>query len=100
MKMFGHGGGREQRKPKVKPKKVVVDVTLEQVYKGDLLQVDVKRYRICEGCKGKGGEDIKNCEECKGKGAVVKLVEIAPGMYQQLQEYCDACKGKGELVEE
>jgi len=32
--MFGHGGKQTQQKPKVKPKKVVVDVTLEQVYKG------------------------------------------------------------------
>lgn len=98
--MFGHAGKHEKQKPKVKPKKVVVDVTLEQVYKGDLIQVDIKRYRLCEACHGKGGEDVQSCKNCKGKGITTKLVEIGHGMYQQMQEYCDNCKGKGEICDE
>jgi DnaJ-class molecular chaperone len=47
--MFGGGapGGKSSSKPKVKPKRIAVDVTLENIYKGELVQVDVKRYRIC-----------------------------------------------------
>lgn len=34
--MFGAGGpgSKEQQKPKVKPKRIAVDVTLENIYKG------------------------------------------------------------------
>lgn len=38
---------------------------------------------MCEVCDGKGGPDVKKCSECKGEGAVVKMVQVAPGMYAQ-----------------
>ncbi len=84
--MLGRGKqGGQPRKQKVAPKKKVVEVTLEQVYKGDLIEVEIQRYRLCEDCKGAGGEGVQKCAECKGRGAVVKMVQVGPMMYQQLQ---------------
>lgn len=104
MKMMFGGGGPGTKgpasKPKMKPKRIAVNVTLENIYKGELKQVDVKRYRLCETCHGTGGEDVKKCEECKGQGVTVKLVQVSPMAYAQMQEHCAACKGQGELIEE
>ena len=100
---FGGGGmGRQQQKrvPKVKPTKKVLDVTLESVFNGDVIKVPVKRCRCCETCKGKGGSEVKNCTDCKGRGSVVKMVQLGPGMYQQMQANCAACKGEGKIIEE
>ena len=48
MNMLGKGKQAGQpRKQKVAPKKKVVEVTLEQVYKGDLIEVEIQRYRLC-----------------------------------------------------
>jgi DnaJ-class molecular chaperone len=58
----------------------------------------VKRYRNCVTCKGKGGSDVKSCGECKGRGSVVKMVQLGPGMYQQMQSNCKDCKGEGKIV--
>lgn len=34
-----------------------VEVTLEDVYKGGMIDFKHKRYRLCAACDGKGGED-------------------------------------------
>ena len=42
---------------------------------------------------------MKTCKACKGKGRVVKMFQMGPGMYQQVQQNCDDCKGEGETIE-
>lgn len=37
-------------------------------------KVKVERKIICEGCNGKGGENVEECKKCKGKGIVMKMV--------------------------
>ena len=44
-----------------------------------------ERARICDVCEGKGGKDVKKCSDCKGQGAVVKMVQVGPGMFAQSQ---------------
>jgi DnaJ-class molecular chaperone len=111
MNMFFGGGGRQgparREMQKVKPTKKALDVTLEQVYNGGVVKVTHERTRCCETCKGKGGENVKTCTACKGKGRVVqvnhilmKMYQMGPGMYQQVQKNCDPCKGEGEVISE
>lgn len=55
MQMF-FGGGAAQKGPKQKqksqPLKQLLEITLEQTYKGDNVDVPVKRYRLCKSCNG------------------------------------------------
>lgn len=95
----GRGGGRKEM-PKVKPTKKALEVTLEQIYNGEMVKVKHERTRCCEACNGKGGENVKSCPACKGKGRVVKMYQMGPGMYQQVQKNCDDCGGEGEIIAE
>ena len=95
--MFFRGGrgGRPSQKQqaKVKPTKKALGVTLEVAYNGGVMKVPHERTRCCEGCQGKGGSGVKTCTTCKGQGRVVKMFQMGPGMYQQVQKECDACNG-------
>lgn len=67
---------------------------------GGMVKVNHERTRCCEACKGKGGQNVKTCTTCKGKGRVVKMYQMGPGMYQQVQKNCDTCNGEGEIIGE
>lgn len=79
----------------MKPKLVVVEVTLEEVYTGVMKEVTVKRYRACVDCDGKGGSNPAKCNKCNGVGVTVKTVQLAPGFMTQAQARCDSCDGRG-----
>lgn len=79
----------------MKPKLVVVEVTLEEVYTGAMKEVTVKRYRVCVDCDGKGGSNPVKCTKCNGVGVTVKMVQLAPGIMTQGQARCDSCDGRG-----
>ena len=96
--MFFGGGGRStaNRGPvKVKATQKLLEVDLENIYNGQMMKVTHKRTRCCEACNGKGGKNIEKCSTCKGKGRVVKMFQMGPGMYQQVQQNCDKCNGEG-----
>ena len=98
----GRGGNRprgQREKPKMKPTLKEVTVKLEDIYNGKLIDVPHKKNVLCGGCSGTGGKGVKSCKDCDGQGAVIKTVQIAPGMYQRAQMACPKCKGKGETVD-
>ena len=102
----GGGGGRgrqrggQREKPKMKPTQKEVSVTLEDIYGGKLIDLPHKKNVVCGQCLGTGGSGVKQCKDCDGQGAVIKTVQIGPGMYQRAQMACPKCKGKGEIIEE
>lgn len=57
LNMFFGGGRRPGQKQvqKVQATKKALDVTLENIYNGDLLKIPHKRTRCCDKCGGKGG---------------------------------------------
>ena len=95
--MFGGGGQRAQRKRKVKPTVKELNVTLEDVYNGKMVQLKNRRTALCEDCHGKGGEGVQRCGECKGQGAVFRTVMMGPGQYAKMQTTCNDCRGQGEV---
>jgi DnaJ homolog subfamily A member 2 len=99
--MFGQrgGGSRQKAKQKVKRTRREIEITLEDVFTGKMIQLDHTKTVICEDCDGKGGEGVQKCKDCDGNGQVIKTVQIGPGMYQRAQMACAKCKGEGEIVD-
>ena len=94
----GNKGPKE--KPKMQPTKRALEVTLEQIYQGGEVPLFHERARVCETCEGKGGKNVTKCPKCKGEGAVVKMAQVAPGMYTQMEENCQDCEGMGDVFGE
>lgn len=99
----GPGGPRHPGSNKVRKNKAVkkeLRISLENAYKGDLIKIPHTCTRVCTGCEGKGGKNEKICPSCKGKGVIEKLLQLGPGMYQQVRQNCAECKGEGKSMNE
>ncbi|VDO78834.1 unnamed protein product [Heligmosomoides polygyrus] len=91
------GGGKRQRERGVRPTVHQMKVSLEQLYNGFSKKLKITRTVICTDCKGLGGApgSVTKCSDCKGRGVVMQL---APGMIQQIQQPCGTCKQTGEVI--
>lgn len=93
--MFGGGQSlpkkKGQEKPKMQPTKRALELTLEQIYNGGNVPLHHEHARLCVGCQGKGGENVKKCPICKGQGGIMQLVQMGPGMYSQVEKDCENC---------
>ena len=87
-----------QQHQTVPPIKIIQNVTLEDVYNGKTVNIEVDRYTLCNTCDATGFSDKQKhkCIKCKGNGVVVQIQEIAPGFIQQAQRPCSACLGTGD----
>jgi DnaJ-related protein SCJ1 len=80
-----------------------LEVTLEELYNGADIELDISKQVICDHCFGSGAhtsESIRTCHTCQGQGTIVKRVQLAPGFVQQFQQHCDVCGGKGKVIKE
>ncbi|CAO3621411.1 unnamed protein product [Cunninghamella blakesleeana] len=95
----GHQGGHQEKKgPDLK---IDLEVTLEDLYNGANIELDISKQVICDHCHGNGArksEDIVTCSVCQGQGVRIQRVQIAPGMVQQFQQQCDHCGGVGKTI--
>ncbi|KAI7897107.1 uncharacterized protein EV154DRAFT_597929 [Mucor mucedo] len=100
---FGGGHGHRQAQEKRGPDIAIpLEVTLEDLYNGAVIEVDISKQVLCDHCHGSGArrpEDIHTCNTCDGRGMVIKRAQVAPGMFQQFQQQCQACDGKGKITE-
>ncbi|KAI8057315.1 hypothetical protein BDF22DRAFT_670799 [Syncephalis plumigaleata] len=98
------GGGHRQKTERKGPKTMVsVTATLEELYVGTEIEVDIARQEICHHCHGSGArssEHVHTCEACGGHGVRVVRQMLAPGMYTEMQTTCDVCGGKGTTIKE
>jgi len=98
------GMGRRGGPPRRRVKEVPVPVTLAQCYTGCQVSVPHTRKVLCSKCKGKGAKagsaGMQTCRDCRGQGAVIRLMQIGPGMAQQVQAQCDACCGTGNVIKD
>lgn len=98
---FGGGsgrGGRSRQKAQLKPTKVEVKVTLEDIYLGTTKKISYNRKILCTTCNGKGGKKEATCAKCQGKGKVAKMIQMGPGMYTQTVAACQQCSGTGQDI--
>ena len=75
-------------------------VSLEELYNGNIRKLSLQKNVICSNCNGYGGKpgSVKVCGPCRGAGHVVRLHQLAPGMMQQVQMVCSSCEGVGEII--
>lgn len=94
-------GHQHQGNPKTPNIEIQLQVTLEDIYNGVNIEVDVSKHVICNHCFGSGAhssDSIHTCNSCNGQGSTLRQVQIAPGFVQQYQQQCEKCAGKGKVI--
>jgi len=92
---FNFGGGQqrnsgEQKTPSVE---VPLRVSLEQLYLGEVIEVEYVREVLCVQWE----ECMKANDACQGPGIMVRMQQIAPGFVQQIQSRDDRCVARGKM---
>jgi DnaJ family protein A protein 2 len=83
-------------------KKVTINLSLADVYKGKSVSIDFNKTVCCDKCHGCGAvskEHIQTCKTCNGQGKVMKMIQMGP-MIQQSIQHCTNCKGIGKMIEQ
>ncbi|KAF9046879.1 DnaJ-domain-containing protein [Hymenopellis radicata] len=94
----GFGGG-PSRRTKGQDSIIPYEVTLEDLYNGKHVKMDMEREVPCGTCKGTGGKGHakpKQCSTCEGKGWNYIHSQVSPGTYSTGRAACHECDGKGE----
>lgn len=98
---FGGGGHQHQQQRKGPDVNIDLEVTLEDLFLGRRIPIEISRQTICNKCRGSGAKnanDVTVCKECGGKGIKITTQQVAPGFVQQMQSTCPKCNGKGKTV--
>ncbi|KAI0767920.1 hypothetical protein BC629DRAFT_876310 [Irpex lacteus] len=100
---FGSGGGPHRHRTRGEDSIIPYDVTLEELYNGKSVKMNMEKEAVCGTCKGsgaKGSAKPKSCAKCDGKGYVMVQTQIGPGRYGTSRAMCTDCSGKGEKLRE
>jgi molecular chaperone DnaJ len=102
---FGGGGSRrsgggQPQQQRGTNLRIKVKLTLEEVAKGVLKKMKVKKQVGCETCGGSGAKDknsVTTCGTCKGSGYIRRVQNTFLGQMQTTAP-CQDCKGSGSRV--
>ncbi|KAG0056685.1 DnaJ- protein scj1 [Gryganskiella cystojenkinii] len=101
---FGGGSRQHQHEERRGPEmRLELEVTLEELYVGKSIEIEVSKQIICPHCSGSGAkssDDVVTCTGCQGQGVKIVKHMLAPGMFQQFRQTCDECGGKGKMIRE
>lgn len=101
--MGGNMGGQSQPQNGKSPdKKVTINISLTDVYKGKTVGIDFNKIICCDKCEGCGAfnkDCIKSCKLCNGQGRIIRMIQMGP-MIQQSVQVCGQCSGKGKSVDQ
>ncbi|TRM66449.1 hypothetical protein BD626DRAFT_487788 [Schizophyllum amplum] len=100
---FAGGPGMGRRKGKGEDSVIPYDVTLEDLYNGKTVQMNIQKEVLCGVCKGSGARGSakpKQCSKCEGKGWAFVQTAISPNHYGTSRAPCSDCKGTGEKLRE
>ncbi|EKM58072.1 uncharacterized protein PHACADRAFT_252071 [Phanerochaete carnosa HHB-10118-sp] len=98
---FGPGGG--PRRSKGEDSLIPYDVTLEDLYNGKSVKMNMEKEAVCSVCKGsgaKGSAKPKQCVKCEGKGFNIVQTHLGAGRYGTSRAMCQDCGGRGEKLRE
>ncbi|KAF8072033.1 hypothetical protein FPV67DRAFT_914547 [Lyophyllum atratum] len=95
----GPGPGRRASGPEVIPH----EVTLEDLYNGKTVKMNMEREALCTQCKGsgaKGNAKPKPCATCDGKGFTIVHSQLGPSRIGSSRVACHSCHGSGEKLKD
>jgi len=99
---MGMGRGRTRGHPG-EDLEVEVQVTLEQAWAGETVQVPIERMESCEHCHGERAEPGSNgkhdCPTCGGVGQVRSQAQSLFGTVMTTRT-CPECRGDGQVITE
>ncbi|KAF9484340.1 DnaJ-domain-containing protein [Pholiota conissans] len=93
------GGRRRGKGEEVIP----YEVTLEDLYNGKSVKMNMEKEIICGVCKGsgaRGNAKPKPCSTCSGKGWTNSKTRLPTGVYANSRAQCTDCHGHGEKLKE
>lgn len=92
----GHpfGGGHREEKENITLNQ---EVTLDQLYNEETIQLDFKQKHACVKCNGEGTKDGNPCKctICNGNGMISQRIQMGP-MIQEIRQPCPSCRGSGK----
>ena len=99
---FFRGFNRQAQQPVQRGKDILIDinVTLEEVYFENEIDVTYTQKQRCKECDGTGAKDKKltTCPHCNGTGVITNM-QVNGNMIFQSQSQCPHCNGKGQYPE-
>lgn len=101
---FGGMGGRPGRGPSGPRRgadvEMVLQVTLEEAFRGSSKELTIPRWETCMRCGGSGAEPgtkPETCPSCGGRGQVEQSMRTPFGQFVQVNT-CPRCSGKGRVI--
>ncbi|KAI1718869.1 dnaJ central domain-containing protein [Ditylenchus destructor] len=98
------GGQNRSRlsREKGKTKLMQISVTLEDLYKGKKMRLQLTKNVLCKRCDGRGGKKnaIQICKHCNGEGTTYETHRLSLFRTQKVASSCDKCEGQGTLIDE
>jgi molecular chaperone DnaJ len=102
--MFG-GQTRQRRRSTATPGsdlKLRLKLTLEEIASGIEKKLKVKKWKICDTCRGTGakaGHSLTTCPACNGAGEIRQVSRSVFGQFVNIAT-CQNCEGEGKVVKE
>jgi len=94
------GGGGRIRGQRGSNLRIKLKLTYEEIAKGVVKNVKVKKHVLCTTCGGSGAKDknsLQTCGTCNGSGQVRKVTSTFLGQMQTVTT-CPTCNGEGTTV--
>ncbi|THH30004.1 hypothetical protein EUX98_g4195 [Antrodiella citrinella] len=101
---FDFGGPTSRpRRTRGEDSVITYNVTLEDLYNGKSVKMNMEKEIVCSMCKGSGGKGSakpKPCTKCEGKGWSFVQTQVGPNRYTTSRAQCSECLGVGEKIRE
>ncbi|KAF8907328.1 hypothetical protein CPB84DRAFT_1768933 [Gymnopilus junonius] len=101
--MFGFDFGPDARRGKGEDSIIPHEVTLEDLYNGKSIKMNMEKEVVCAVCKGsgaRGNAKPKPCSTCDGQGWTRIKTRLPSGAYGMARARCTDCHGHGEKLKE
>ncbi|KAF9466534.1 DnaJ-domain-containing protein [Collybia nuda] len=101
---FGPGaGGPRRSRGKGDDSVIPHEVSLEDLYNGKSVKMNMSKEAVCAPCKGsgaRGNAKPRPCATCEGRGWNFVQSQLSPSRIGTSRLACHACAGAGELLKE
>ncbi|KAI0671519.1 DnaJ-domain-containing protein [Trametes maxima] len=100
---FDFGPTQGPRRTKGQDSHIPYEVTLEDLYNGKTVKMNMEKEITCGICKGtgaKGNAKPKPCVKCEGKGWTTVTTALGPSRLGTHKAMCTECEGVGEKLRE